>query len=62
MANMGQSAVQAFPSPLFPHPGLSSSTAAALAPGEVFLILYFEARLCFPSSLGIPLKGWYGQT
>lgn len=34
MATMAQSAVQAFPSPLFPHPGLSSSTAAALAPGE----------------------------
>lgn len=33
MATMAQSAVQAFPSPLFPHPGLSSS-AAALAPGE----------------------------
>uniref|UniRef100_A0A3Q3VXL3 PAN2-PAN3 deadenylation complex subunit PAN3 n=1 Tax=Mola mola TaxID=94237 RepID=A0A3Q3VXL3_MOLML len=33
MATMSQSAVQAFPSPLFPHPGLSSSTAAALAPG-----------------------------
>lgn len=36
MATMAQSAVQAFPSPLFPHPGLSSSTAAALAPGECF--------------------------
>ena len=24
----------AFPSPLFPHPGLGGSTAAALAPGE----------------------------
>lgn len=34
MATMAQSAVQAFPSPLFPHPGLSGSTAAALAPGE----------------------------
>uniref|UniRef100_A0AAX7UGM2 PAN2-PAN3 deadenylation complex subunit PAN3 n=1 Tax=Astatotilapia calliptera TaxID=8154 RepID=A0AAX7UGM2_ASTCA len=33
MANMAQSTVQAFPSPLFAHPGLSSSTAAALAPG-----------------------------
>uniref|UniRef100_A0A8D0A3V6 PAN2-PAN3 deadenylation complex subunit PAN3 n=1 Tax=Sander lucioperca TaxID=283035 RepID=A0A8D0A3V6_SANLU len=33
MATMAQSTVQAFPSPLFPHPGLSSSTAAALAPG-----------------------------
>lgn len=37
MATMAQSTVQAFPSPLFPHPGLSSSTAAALAPGEGFL-------------------------
>lgn len=36
MATMAQSAVQAFPSPLFQHPGLSSSTAAALAPGECF--------------------------
>lgn len=35
MATMAQSTVQAFPSPLFPHPGLSSSTAAALAPGGV---------------------------
>uniref|UniRef100_A0A3Q3KI33 PAN2-PAN3 deadenylation complex subunit PAN3 n=1 Tax=Mastacembelus armatus TaxID=205130 RepID=A0A3Q3KI33_9TELE len=33
MTTMGQSPVQAFASPLFPHPGLSSSTAAALAPG-----------------------------
>uniref|UniRef100_A0A668S301 PAN2-PAN3 deadenylation complex subunit PAN3 n=1 Tax=Oreochromis aureus TaxID=47969 RepID=A0A668S301_OREAU len=33
MANMAQSTVQAFPSPLFAHPGLSGSTAAALAPG-----------------------------
>uniref|UniRef100_H3D591 PAN2-PAN3 deadenylation complex subunit PAN3 n=1 Tax=Tetraodon nigroviridis TaxID=99883 RepID=H3D591_TETNG len=33
MATMAQSAVPAFPSPLFPHPGLSSSAAAALAPG-----------------------------
>uniref|UniRef100_A0A674PR41 PAN2-PAN3 deadenylation complex subunit PAN3 n=1 Tax=Takifugu rubripes TaxID=31033 RepID=A0A674PR41_TAKRU len=33
MATMAPSAVQAFPSPLFPHPGLSSSTAAVLAPG-----------------------------
>uniref|UniRef100_A0A8C3AUT4 PAN2-PAN3 deadenylation complex subunit PAN3 n=1 Tax=Cyclopterus lumpus TaxID=8103 RepID=A0A8C3AUT4_CYCLU len=33
MPTMVQSPVQAFPSPLFPHPGLSSSTAAALAPG-----------------------------
>uniref|UniRef100_A0A672J7G6 C3H1-type domain-containing protein n=1 Tax=Salarias fasciatus TaxID=181472 RepID=A0A672J7G6_SALFA len=33
MATMAQSTVQAFPSPLFAHPGLSSSTAAALAPG-----------------------------
>lgn len=33
MATMAQSTVQAFPSPLFPHPALSSSTAAALAPG-----------------------------
>lgn len=36
MATMAQSAVQPFPSPLFPHPGLSSSTAAALAPGECY--------------------------
>ena len=36
MATLAQSAVQAFPSPLFAHPGLSSS-AAALAPGEGFL-------------------------
>lgn len=33
MAAMTQSTVQAFPSPLFTHPGLNSSTAAALAPG-----------------------------
>ncbi|KAM7369917.1 hypothetical protein PAMP_011205 [Pampus punctatissimus] len=33
MATMAQSTVQAFPSPIFPHPALSSSTAAALAPG-----------------------------
>ncbi|XP_040023471.2 PAN2-PAN3 deadenylation complex subunit PAN3 isoform X2 [Gasterosteus aculeatus] len=33
MATMVQSTVQAFPSPLFPHPGLPTSTAAALAPG-----------------------------
>uniref|UniRef100_A0A8C5GMQ3 C3H1-type domain-containing protein n=1 Tax=Gouania willdenowi TaxID=441366 RepID=A0A8C5GMQ3_GOUWI len=33
MATMAQSPVQAFPSPLFAHPALSSSTAAALAPG-----------------------------
>lgn len=42
MATMAPSAVQAFPSPLFPHPGLSSSTAAALAPGErVFFFFFF---------------------
>uniref|UniRef100_A0AAR2J0R0 PAN2-PAN3 deadenylation complex subunit PAN3 n=1 Tax=Pygocentrus nattereri TaxID=42514 RepID=A0AAR2J0R0_PYGNA len=33
MATMSQAAVPTFPSPLFPHPGLSSSTAAGLAPG-----------------------------
>ncbi|KAL2085204.1 hypothetical protein ACEWY4_018524 [Coilia grayii] len=33
MASMAQQAVQAFPSPLFPHPAMSTSTAAALAPG-----------------------------
>lgn len=33
MATMAQSTGPAFPSPLFPHPSLSSSTAAALAPG-----------------------------
>ncbi|KAM9333220.1 PAN2-PAN3 deadenylation complex subunit PAN3 isoform 3-T3 [Pholidichthys leucotaenia] len=33
MAAMAQSTIQAFPSPLFAHPGLSSSTVAALAPG-----------------------------
>ncbi|KAK2859470.1 hypothetical protein Q5P01_004090 [Channa striata] len=33
MATMAQSTVQAFPLPLCTHPGLSSSTAAALAPG-----------------------------
>uniref|UniRef100_A0A7N6AZQ4 PAN2-PAN3 deadenylation complex subunit PAN3 n=1 Tax=Anabas testudineus TaxID=64144 RepID=A0A7N6AZQ4_ANATE len=33
MAAMAQSPVQAFPLPLCPHPGISSSTAAALAPG-----------------------------
>nr|XP_029482238.1 PAN2-PAN3 deadenylation complex subunit PAN3 isoform X2 [Oncorhynchus nerka] len=33
MATMVQSSVPAFPLPLFPHPSLSSSTAAALAPG-----------------------------
>ncbi|XP_053268690.1 PAN2-PAN3 deadenylation complex subunit PAN3 isoform X1 [Pleuronectes platessa] len=33
MAAMPQATVQAFPSPVFPHPSLSSSTAAALAPG-----------------------------
>ena len=40
MANMAQSAVQAFPSPLFAHPGLGSSTAAALAPGVGFFEMY----------------------
>uniref|UniRef100_A0A8C1WEJ1 Poly(A) specific ribonuclease subunit PAN3 n=1 Tax=Cyprinus carpio TaxID=7962 RepID=A0A8C1WEJ1_CYPCA len=30
---MSQTTVPAFTSPIFPHPGLSSSTAAALAPG-----------------------------
>ncbi|XP_067107718.1 PAN2-PAN3 deadenylation complex subunit PAN3 [Osmerus mordax] len=30
---MAQSSVPAFPSPLFPHPALSGSTAAALSPG-----------------------------
>lgn len=39
MATMAQSTVQAFPSPIFPHPALSSSTAAALAPGEGFFVL-----------------------
>lgn len=34
MTAMAQSTVQAFPSTIFPHPALSSSTAAALAPGE----------------------------
>uniref|UniRef100_A0A3P8YEC1 PAN2-PAN3 deadenylation complex subunit PAN3 n=1 Tax=Esox lucius TaxID=8010 RepID=A0A3P8YEC1_ESOLU len=33
MATMVQSSAPAFPSPLFPHPGLSGSSAAALAPG-----------------------------
>uniref|UniRef100_A0A672N8N9 PAN2-PAN3 deadenylation complex subunit PAN3 n=1 Tax=Sinocyclocheilus grahami TaxID=75366 RepID=A0A672N8N9_SINGR len=33
MASMSQTTVPAFTSPIFPHPGLSSSTAAALAPG-----------------------------
>ncbi|CAB1341004.1 unnamed protein product [Coregonus sp. 'balchen'] len=33
MATVVQSSGPAFPSPLFPHPSLSSSTAAALAPG-----------------------------
>uniref|UniRef100_A0A4W5JPY3 PAN2-PAN3 deadenylation complex subunit PAN3 n=1 Tax=Hucho hucho TaxID=62062 RepID=A0A4W5JPY3_9TELE len=33
MATMVQSSVPAFPLPLFSHPSLSSSTAAALAPG-----------------------------
>ncbi|XP_042562312.1 PAN2-PAN3 deadenylation complex subunit Pan3-like isoform X2 [Clupea harengus] len=33
MASMSQPAVQAFPSPLFPHPVMSTATAAALAPG-----------------------------
>uniref|UniRef100_A0A8C1EVC7 Poly(A) specific ribonuclease subunit PAN3 n=1 Tax=Cyprinus carpio carpio TaxID=630221 RepID=A0A8C1EVC7_CYPCA len=33
MASMSQTAVPAFTSPIFPHPVLSSSTAAALAPG-----------------------------
>ncbi|XP_077480481.1 PAN2-PAN3 deadenylation complex subunit PAN3 [Stigmatopora argus] len=33
MATMAPSSVQAFPSPLFAHPGLSSSTAASLVPG-----------------------------
>uniref|UniRef100_A0A3B1KG03 PAN2-PAN3 deadenylation complex subunit PAN3 n=1 Tax=Astyanax mexicanus TaxID=7994 RepID=A0A3B1KG03_ASTMX len=33
MGSMSQAAVATFPSPLFPHPGLSSSTAAGLAPG-----------------------------
>lgn len=39
MATMAQSSpVQAFPLPLCPHPGLSSSTAAALAPGVFFFL------------------------
>ncbi|XP_068199664.1 PAN2-PAN3 deadenylation complex subunit PAN3 isoform X2 [Antennarius striatus] len=33
MATMAQGSVQTFPSPLFPHSALSSSTAAGLAPG-----------------------------
>uniref|UniRef100_A0A8C6TC78 PAN2-PAN3 deadenylation complex subunit PAN3 n=1 Tax=Neogobius melanostomus TaxID=47308 RepID=A0A8C6TC78_9GOBI len=33
MTTMAQSTVPAFPSTMFPHPALSSSTAAALAPG-----------------------------
>ncbi|XP_060755800.1 PAN2-PAN3 deadenylation complex subunit PAN3 isoform X2 [Neoarius graeffei] len=33
MSTMSQVAVPTFPSPLFPHPGLSSSAAAGLAPG-----------------------------
>ncbi|XP_052452326.1 PAN2-PAN3 deadenylation complex subunit PAN3 isoform X2 [Carassius gibelio] len=33
MASMSQTTVPAFNSPIFPHPGLSSSTVAALAPG-----------------------------
>ncbi|KAM6977265.1 PAN2-PAN3 deadenylation complex subunit PAN3 isoform 2-T2 [Aplochiton taeniatus] len=33
MATMAQPSVPAFPSPLFPHPGLSSSNPAALPPG-----------------------------
>ncbi|XP_066502506.1 PAN2-PAN3 deadenylation complex subunit PAN3 [Hoplias malabaricus] len=33
MANMSQAAVPSFPSPLFPHPCLSGSPAAGLAPG-----------------------------
>lgn len=59
MATMAQSAVQAFPSPLFPHPGLSSSTAAALAPGGISLkalvlelqmiCCAFKTPFCFPS-------------
>ncbi|XP_040023466.2 PAN2-PAN3 deadenylation complex subunit PAN3 isoform X1 [Gasterosteus aculeatus] len=39
MATMVQSTVQAFPSPLFPHPGLPTSTAAALAPDSLSPIL-----------------------
>lgn len=34
MSTMSQAAVPTFPSPLFPHPGLSGSAAAGLAPGE----------------------------
>lgn len=45
MATMAPSAVQAFPSPLFPHPGLSSSTAAALAPGER-VFFFFWTHWC----------------
>lgn len=33
MSNLSQASVSAFPSQIFPHPGLSSSTAAGLAPG-----------------------------
>ncbi|XP_046879489.1 PAN2-PAN3 deadenylation complex subunit PAN3 isoform X2 [Hypomesus transpacificus] len=33
MASLAQSSAPAFPSPLFPHPALSGSTAAALSPG-----------------------------
>ncbi len=47
MATMAQSTVQAFPSPIFPHPGLSSSTAAALAPGEGFWSITREVTLLY---------------
>ncbi|TSK98455.1 PAN2-PAN3 deadenylation complex subunit pan3 [Bagarius yarrelli] len=33
MSTMSQAAVPTFPSPLFPHPGLSGSAAAGLSPG-----------------------------
>lgn len=40
MSTMSQVAVPTFPSPLFPHPGLSSSAAAGLAPGEYCSLRY----------------------
>ena len=58
MASMSQPAVQAFPSPLFPHPVMSTATAAALAPGKfrqtskwrhttLSVVLYLSKTLCF---------------
>lgn len=47
MSSMAHAAVPAFSSPLFPHPGLSGSTAPGLAPGEFQTVFRSgECRSC----------------